>query len=96
VNYWRGEFLSLCYLLLLDVRALRMRSAVIDVVRLVATIRRGELRRNNLLRLASSMPVLLSVALHRLSLLTARPSAEEALHPCPCSLHPPPTCAVTT
>jgi tetratricopeptide (TPR) repeat protein len=96
VNYWRGEFLSLCYLLLLDLRALRMRSVAADIGRLVATIRRGELRRNNLLRLASSMPILLSVALHRLSLLTARPRAEEALHPCPCSLHPPPTRTVTT
>ena len=91
MNYWRGEFLSLSYLLLFDLRALRIRSVAVDVVRLVATIRRGELRRNNLLRLISSMPVLLRVALHRLSLLTARPNTEETLRPCPCPLHPSPT-----
>lgn len=96
VNYWRGEFLSLCYLLLLDLRGLRMRSVAIDIVRLVATIRRGELRRNNLFRLARSMPVLLSMALHRLSLLAVRPRAEEALRPCPCPLHPPPARALMT
>lgn len=89
VNYWRGEFLSLCYLLLLDLRGLQIRSILVDISRLVATIRRGELRRNNLLRLAGSMPVLLSMALHRLSLLTARPRTEEALRPCSCPLHPP-------
>lgn len=91
VNYWRGEFLSLCYLLLLDLRGLRLKLVMTDIVRLLATIRRGELRRNNLLRLLRSMPVLLSVALHRLSLLTVRPRAEEALHPCPCPLHPAPS-----
>lgn len=96
VNYWRGEFLSLSYLLLFDLRALRIRSVAVDVVRLVATIRRGELRRNNLLRLISSMPVLLRVALHRLSLLTARPNTEETLRPCPCPLHPSPTGPVST
>ena len=96
VNYWRGEFLSLCYLLLLDLRGLRTRSVAVDVARLVATIRRGELRRNNLLRLVRNMPVLLSIALHRLSLLTARPRAEEALRPCPCPLHSLPTRVLLT
>jgi hypothetical protein len=91
VNYWRGEFLSLCYLLLLDLRGLRIKLVIIDIVQLAATIRRGELRRNNLLRLLRSMPILLSVALHRLSLLAVRPRAEEALHPCRCPLHPAPT-----
>jgi tetratricopeptide (TPR) repeat protein len=94
VKYRRGEFLSLCYLLLLDLRGLRMRSVAADVVRLAATIRRGELRRNNLLRLVRRMPVLLPMALHRLSLLTAQPRAEEALRPCPCPLHQPPARAL--
>lgn len=87
VRYWRGQFLSLCYLLLLDLRRLRLKAVLADVVSLVATARRGELQRNNLFLLVRNLPVLLSMAMHRLSLLTAKPHAEEGLKPCSCPLH---------
>jgi tetratricopeptide (TPR) repeat protein len=89
VGYWRGEFLSLCYLLLLDLRRLRLSSAATDVVSLVKTARRGELRRNSLPLLVRNLPVMLSMAFHRLSLLTAKPRPNERLTPCSCPLHPP-------
>lgn len=87
IKYWRGEFLSLCYLLLFDLKRLRVKLTMSNIAALIRTMRRGELRRNNLLLMLRNLPVLLSMALHRVSLLKARPRADERLKPCPCALH---------
>lgn len=88
VGFWRGELLGLGYLLVLGVASRRVDKILVAVVRILRTALFGELRRNRLSRLLLRIPVVLPIAVRRMSRRGARAvAATERLSACPCPLH---------
>ncbi|MEV6637969.1 hypothetical protein AB0M54_45335 [Actinoplanes sp. NPDC051470] len=89
--FWRGELLCLGYLLVLGVRRRRPDKILVAVLRIARTAVFGELRRNGLLKLLTRVPVIVPIAVRRMS---RRPrGAGEAATRCPCALHDRPVIA---
>jgi hypothetical protein len=84
-TFWRGELLCCGYLLVLSIRRKRPDKVVIAVLRILRTAFFGELRRNGLLKLLLRIPVIVPIAVRRMS---RRPDAGPAsATQCGCALH---------
>ncbi|WP_405964941.1 hypothetical protein OG713_36215 [Streptomyces sp. NBC_00723] len=93
-NYWRGELLALGFLLALESRALRAGRVLRHSWQILRTLRRGELARNGTILVLTRIPLLLPVAVRRMSrpqvrLRRLRRSRDPRprLDRCPCPLH---------
>jgi tetratricopeptide (TPR) repeat protein len=84
-TFWRGELLCLGYLLVLGVRRRRPDKILIAGLRILRTAFFGELRRNGLLKLLARVPVVVPIAVRRMS-RRARTEGELATR-CDCPLH---------
>ncbi|WFE60873.1 hypothetical protein [Micromonospora sp. WMMD712] len=85
VAFWRGELLCLGYLLVLGIRRRRPDKILAVGFRILGTAFFGELRRNGLLKLLTRIPVVVPIAVRRMS---RRPTAEgEPAVRCDCPLH---------
>jgi tetratricopeptide (TPR) repeat protein len=90
MGFWRGELLCLGYLLALNLRGRRFRRIPRLLIDIVHTIRGGELGRNNTLRLLSKAPMVLGVAIRRMShRVRAKKTGAEQMTACFCQLHSP-------
>ncbi|MEU8578003.1 hypothetical protein [Streptomyces asoensis] len=95
-HYWRGELLALGFLLALETRALRVGRVLRLCWEILLTVRRGELARNGTILILTRIPLLLPVAVRRMSrprmrlrnLRRSEPSRRR-LDRCPCPLHHP-------
>jgi tetratricopeptide (TPR) repeat protein len=88
--FWRGELLCLGYLLVLGIRRRRIDKVVLTALRILRTAVFGELRRNKLLRLLTRIPVILPIAVRRMS-RRPRPAndpTDTSTVRCHCPLHP--------
>lgn len=84
LGYWRGELLSLSYLLALYIARRNFRQIASTIHAIVLTARNGELGRNSIIRLFVRMP---SISLDRISRQrTGRRAIRDALV-CSCRLH---------
>jgi hypothetical protein len=86
VGFWRGALLCQGYLLALAIRLHAYWRLPVLAARLVGDAVRGELRRNSLPRLVLRIPVMLPIALRRMS---SRTDSRERITACPCDLHDP-------
>jgi hypothetical protein len=86
VGFWRGALLCQGYLLALAIRLRAYWRLPVLAARLVGDAVRGELRRNSLPRLILRAPVMLPIALRRMS---SRTDSRERITACPCDLHDP-------
>lgn len=90
MGFWRGELLCLGYLLALNVKHRRLRQVPRLLLDILRTIRGGELGRNNALRLLSKAPVVLRIAIRRMSHRTrVGDSGMESIDACFCPIHSP-------
>lgn len=88
IGFWRGELLCLGYLLTLHVRRGRLYRVPVDLWRIVATARRGELSRNSIAQLLAKIPFALPVPLRRMSRRGGRRDrGPNAIQQCACPLH---------
>jgi hypothetical protein len=85
--FWRGELLCLGYLLVLGIRRRRIDKVFMAALRVLRTAVFGELRRNGLLKLLTRLPVLLPIAIRRMSRPTTRRSGDSRAIRCGCQLH---------
>jgi hypothetical protein len=86
VGFWRGELLSLGYLLVLQLSDRRFGAAIKTCAAALPTLWKGELRRNNLGYLLVNMPVALSVAVRRMAYRGGGETSAR-VNACPCELH---------
>jgi tetratricopeptide (TPR) repeat protein len=87
-GFWRGELLCQGYLLALLIRRRRFGRLPGLGIRILGGLRLGELRRNGILRLVTRIPVILPVALRRMSSGRATKGGNpERVSHCPCSMH---------
>jgi tetratricopeptide (TPR) repeat protein len=90
MGFWRGELLCLGYLLALNVRGRRVRPLPRLLIDKARTLRGGEPGRNNTFRLLTKLPVVLGVAIRRVSHRARTGKAgEEPMAACFCQLHSP-------
>jgi tetratricopeptide (TPR) repeat protein len=90
MGFWRGELLCLGYLLTLNVRGRRIRQVPRLLADIMRTIRGGELGRNNTLRLLSKTPMVIGVAIRRMSYhARVGKAGTETMVACFCELHSP-------
>jgi tetratricopeptide (TPR) repeat protein len=84
---WRAELLSLGYLLVLGIRRRRPDKILLVSFHILRTAIFGELRRNKLLKLLARIPVILPIAVRRMSYRpTSREPSRRPLQ-CRCPLH---------
>jgi tetratricopeptide (TPR) repeat protein len=90
IGFRRGELLCLGFLFTIRVKRGHYVRAALTLLRIVPTLLTGELRRNSILKLRSSIPVLFRLAFRRLARAGtrggARPGVTE-LTGCPCPQH---------
>lgn len=84
-TFWRGELLCLGCLLVLGFHRRRVDKILIVGMRILRTAFFGELRRNGLLKLLARLPVVLPIAVRRMS-RRSRSEGEPATR-CDCPLH---------
>jgi tetratricopeptide (TPR) repeat protein len=87
--FWRGELLCLGYLLVLGIRRRRIDKVMLVGFRILRTAIFGELRRNKLLKLLTRIPVILPIAVRRMSrrsTLANDPTRSTSVE-CRCLLH---------
>jgi tetratricopeptide (TPR) repeat protein len=90
MGFWRGELLCLGYLMALSVRGRRFQRVPRLLIDILRTTRGGELGRNNTLRLLTKVPVVLGVAIRRMShRVRAGKAEQEPIAACFCQLHSP-------
>lgn len=87
VAFWRGELLCLGYLLVLAVKRRRPDKMLLVAVNILRTAVFGELRRNKLTRLLLRIPVVLPIAIRRMSRRPRPGSVAQTVLACPCVLH---------
>ena len=89
VGFWRGELLCHGYLLALTIRLRAFRHLPGLAIGILASALGGELRRNSLPKLIARIPVLLRIAIRRMSgrRRTSRTPEAERLTACACDLH---------
>ncbi|HZO69174.1 MAG TPA: hypothetical protein VFB74_29645 [Kribbellaceae bacterium] len=85
VAFWRGELLCLGYLLVLGVHRRRPDKIASAALRILRTAFIGELRRNGLLKLLARIPVILPIAVRRMSRRSRGGTAPASR--CDCPLH---------
>lgn len=90
-HYWRGELLGLGFLLALEVRGLRLGRASRVLWQVLRTLRGGELGRNGVVLVLTRIPLLLPVAVRRISRPRIRLGSQQDVPTlpdrCPCALH---------
>ena len=67
MGFWRGELLCLGFLLALNVRGRRLRQVPQLIIDILRTVQGGELGRNNSILLLSKAPMMLRLAIRRVS-----------------------------
>ncbi|GAA4964915.1 hypothetical protein [Actinoplanes utahensis] len=87
MGFWRGELLCLGFRLSLLVRRRRLAPIPGTVLEILRTMRGGELGRNNALRLLTRIPLLVGVALRRMSHRRATGAPAPTAVRCPCPRH---------
>lgn len=87
LKYWRGELISLAYLLALSARSGSWREVRQISLQIARTMQDGELRRNNLRRLARTLPVAIRLIALRIAPRRLTSSISDRLTACPCELH---------
>lgn len=87
IGFWRGELLCLGYRLSLLVQQRHLGQIPGTLLDILRTMRGGELGRNNALRLLTKVPLMLGVALRRMSHRSAAGSTAAVAARCPCPLH---------
>jgi tetratricopeptide (TPR) repeat protein len=90
VAFWRGELLGLGYLLVLAIRRRRPDKILGAAARIARTALFGELRRNKLTKLVLRIPVVLPIAVRRMSgrARLGGGGAAEPVYACPCAYLP--------
>ncbi len=88
-NYVRGELLGLGYLLTFHVKHLNFLKIIPTLFRIlrVSLSGKGELRRNNLLKLVTKLPLLVLLLLRRIRSKSALPYSQSETLNCICPIH---------